>query len=203
MNHLFKEETKIRLKKLQQIIINARADAGIITSSVNQYWLCGFIFDGYMYVLPEGDPVLFVRRPSDIGDERVKQIRKPEQIPGLLHEAGLPQPKHILLESDVLAYSSATRLQTALGMPEVGNVSGEIRKIRAVKSEYELDQMRECADIHAKVYGQIPALYRAGMTDLELQIEIERQMRLHGSAGIFRSFGENMDIFYGKHISRR
>ncbi len=39
------------------------------------------------------------------------------------------------------------------------------------------------------------------MTDLALQIEIERQMRLHGSAGIFRSFGENMDIFMGSMLA--
>ena len=39
------------------------------------------------------------------------------------------------------------------------------------------------------------------MTDLELQIEIERQMRLHGSVGIFRSFGQNMDIFMGSMLA--
>lgn len=39
------------------------------------------------------------------------------------------------------------------------------------------------------------------MTDLALQIEIERQMRLHGSMGIFRSYGENMDIYMGSILA--
>ncbi|MBK5195689.1 MAG: aminopeptidase P family protein [Proteiniphilum sp.] len=201
MNNFLKKETDTRLRKLQQTITDAHADACIITSAVNQYWLRRFIFNGYMMVFPEGDPVLFVKRPSSIHDERVRMIRKPEQIPDMLREADLPQPARLLTESEVLPYNSLLRLQAALGMPEIINVSGELRKIRAVKSEYELNQIRESAAVHTKVYELIPSLYRKGMTDLELQIEIERQMRLHGSVGIFRSFGENMEIFMGSMLA--
>lgn len=201
MNKLPLYEADSRLKRVQQTITEMEADACIITSSVNQYWLCGFIFDGFMFLFPEGDPILFVKRPSNIVDERAKQIRKPEQIPDMLREIGISLPKRILVEADQLSFSAATRLQAALGMPETKNISGEVRKIRSVKSEYELEQMRESARIHTYVYELIPSLYREGMTDLELQIEIERQMRLHGSVGIFRSFGENMDIFMGSMLA--
>jgi len=201
MNELHQQEKNTRLRKLQQSLRKLQADACVITSSVNQYWLCGSIFDGYILVFPEGDPLLFVKRPSTIEGEKFIHIRKPEQIPDLLHEAGLPLPKRVLLESDVLPHSAALRLQAALEMPEIINVSGELRKIRAVKSEYELNQIRESAAVHMKVYDLIPSLYRKGMTDLALQIEIERQMRLHGSLGIFRSFGENMDIFMGSILA--
>ena len=201
MYPLPEQEASSRLDKLQQIIASAGADACVITSPVNQYYLQGFLFDGYCYVRPEGYPILFIKRPSNITDERVRPIRKPEQIPDLLLEAGLTPPKRILIEADQLTYSSATRLQAALGMPETGNISGELRKIRMIKSAYELEQMRESARVHAKVYELIPSLYRAGMTDVELQIEIERQMRLHGSVGIFRAFGENMDIFMGSMLA--
>ncbi len=201
MNNLLKKETDSRVRKLQQTIIDARADACIITSAVNQYWLCGFIFDGYLMVFPDGEPMLFVKHPSDIPDERVKMIRKPEQIPDRLHDAGMPLPARLMTESGVLPYNSLLRLQAALGMPEIINVSGELRRIRAVKSVYELNQIRESAAIHTQVYGLIPSLYHEGMTDLELQIEVERQMRLHGSVGIFRSYGENMDIFMGSMLA--
>ncbi|WP_019538052.1 M24 family metallopeptidase [Proteiniphilum acetatigenes] len=201
MNKLPLHEADSRLKKIQQTITEMQADACIITSSVNQYWLCGFIFDGFLFLFPEGDPILFVKRPSNITDERVRLIRKPEQIPDMLREVGISLPKRILIEADQLTFNAATRLQAALDMAEIKNISGELRKIRAVKSEYELEQMRESARIHAYVYALIPSLYHEGMTDLELQIEIERQMRLHGSVGIFRSFGENMDIFMGSMLA--
>jgi len=201
MNPLPTTEKNARLLKLQQALIAMQAEACLITSPVNQYWLTGFIFDGYILVYAEGEPLLFVRRPTGLSGENIIGIRKPEQITGLLREAGLPVPKQVLLESDTITLSAALRLQAALEMPEIKNISAAIRTLRSVKSEYELDQIRESAAIHTKVYELIPSLYRKGMTDLALQIEIERQMRLHGSAGIFRSFGENMDIFMGSMLA--
>jgi Xaa-Pro aminopeptidase len=199
--HDQKKEQTLRLKRVQQSILALQADACIITSPVNQYWLCGFIFDGYLFLYPEGEAMLFVRRPTGIADERVIQIRKPEQIPSLLRSAGFSVPRRLLLEADQLTFSSATRLQAAMEMPELVNISGELRRLRAVKSAYELNQIRESAQVHRQVYELIPSLYRRGMSDLELQIEIEREMRLHGSVGIFRSFGENMDIFMGSMLA--
>ena len=196
-----KEETSQRVARLQQIIIKSQADACIISTSVNQFYLLGFIFDGYLFIQPESDPVLFIKRPNGIEGGNVAYIRKPEQIPGLLQQRKMALPKRLMMENDILSFSTVSRLQAALGMPELMNVSGEMRRIRSVKSEYELTQMRECANIHARVYEQIPGIYRAGMTDIEFQAELEREMRLAGSAGIFRTFGENMDIFMGSVLA--
>lgn len=201
MNKLAKEESQLKFEKIQNILGKENADAAIITSSVNQYWLCGFIFDGYLYITKEREPILFVRRPSDLIDDRIITIRKPEQIPDLLKKIGLLSPKRVFIEADQLTFNAANRLQTALEMPELLNISNIIRKIRSIKSVSELNQMRECADIHSEVYKLIPSLYRKGMSDLQLQIEIEREMRLHGSIGIFRSYGENMDIFMGSMLA--
>ena len=201
MNALIKKETSQRFAKLQQIIIQSQADACLISTSVNQFYLLDFIFDGYIFIQPEGEPLLFVKRPSGMEGENVIYIRKPEQIPDFLRERNIPLPKKLMMENDVLPFSTALRLQAALEMPQLQNVSGEMRRIRSVKSEYELNQMRECAKIHARVYEQIPRIYRKGMTDIEFQIELEREMRLAGSAGIFRAFGENMDIFMGSILA--
>lgn len=39
------------------------------------------------------------------------------------------------------------------------------------------------------------------MTDLQLSIEIERLMRLEGCLGIFRVFGQSMEIFMGSLLA--
>ena len=39
------------------------------------------------------------------------------------------------------------------------------------------------------------------MTDRDLQIEIEREMRRHGSIGLFRCFGSAMEIFMGSLLT--
>ena len=61
--------------------------------------------------------------------------------------------------------------------------------------------MRISARRHEAVYREIPACYRPGMRDVELQIEIEKRMRMHGSLGYFRAFGSNMDIFMGSILA--
>jgi Xaa-Pro aminopeptidase len=194
-------EFESRIKRVQQIINDKQADACIVVTGVNHYYLTGRIVDGYLYIPGEGKPLLFVKRPLGIEGDGVAYIRKPEQIPDLLRQDNRPLPKRLLLESEVVSFAAALRLQAALGMPEIGNVSSDLRHIRSVKSAEELDEMRACARIHASVYRQIPSIYQKGMTDIDFQIELEHAMRRAGSIGIFRSYGENMDIFMGSILA--
>ena len=201
MNLISREEKETRIQQIQQYIAHQKVDACIISSPVNLYYLNGFIFDGYMYILPDKDPLLFVKRPVGLESDNVEYIRKPEQLPELLKKHNLAVPKSILLENDVLPYNGVVRFQKALHLPAMKSVSAFMREIRSVKSESELAQIRKSAISHANVYKQIPSLYRAGMTDLDLQIEIEYVMRKEGSIGAFRSFGENMDIYMGSLLA--
>jgi len=192
-------EFQNRLKATQHAIIQQQADACIITTAVNQFYLFGFIFDGYAYILPDGEPLLFVKRPEKI--ENGITIRKPEQIPDFLRERGLPLPKKVLVEADKITLNNALRLQSALENPQFLNASGMMREIRSVKSEIELNEMRKSAKIQADVYNLIPLLYKKGMTDVLFQAAVEYEMRKRGSLGIFRAFGDNMDIFMGSVLA--
>src|SRR5690554_4032177 len=140
MNILLKEEMQSRVEAIQKQIVHEKADACIISSSVNLYYLNGYIFDGYMYILPDREPMLFVRRPVNLIAENIEFIRKPEQIPELLAKHNLTLPKRILLENEVLSYNAVSRFQKALQLPEIKNVSGFMRTIRSVKSDSELAQ---------------------------------------------------------------
>ena len=201
MNIFSRDEIAKRVKQVQQYIVDQKFDACVITSPVNMYYLNGFIFNGYMYIMPERDPLLFVKRPITIKGDNVEHIRKPEQLPELLEARNIVLPKSILLESDLMPYNGVVRFQKALHMPTLKSISGQMRVMRSVKSDAELGEIRKSALTHVEVHKQIPSLYRPGMTDLEFQIEIEYLMRKHGSIGPFRTFGENMDIFMGNVLA--
>ncbi|MGI6717688.1 MAG: M24 family metallopeptidase [Bacteroidales bacterium] len=193
-------ELKNRIKRLQDIIVKEKVDGCIINSSVNLFYLCDFIFDGFLYILPEGNPIFFIKRPIGIEGDDVFYIRKPEQILDLLSsnlKENFRKPNRIFIENDVTSYNTVIRIQNALGNPEMVNVSGIMRDIRALKSNYEIDQMRKNAKLQADVYRKIPSIYKPGITDIEYQIEVEYLMRKNGSLGVYRSFGSNMDIFMG------
>ncbi|MGV8094468.1 MAG: M24 family metallopeptidase [Mangrovibacterium sp.] len=195
------EDLALRRERLQAVMQQEGLEACILTTSVNIFYLVGEIYTGYLYLPCTGEPIHFVKRPVDLSLTNVIAVQKPEQIPEALRNRGLSLPPTVLLETDVLPYNSCLRLLNMLGLREARNASVLLRILRKVKTPYEIEQTRICARQHVKVYEAVPSLYRTGMTDIELQIEVEHWMRQHGSLGIFRSYGENMDIHMGSLLS--
>jgi Xaa-Pro aminopeptidase len=191
----------IRRQRLQKAMQEKNIEACVLSTAVNVFYLTGRVYNGYFYLPAEGEPVHFVKRPEGITFDNTVYIRKPEQIAEELEKKGIALPKTVLLESDVVSYSEYVRLMNALGIKEAANASVLLRQLRTLKTDFEIAQVRECARKHEAVYKLVPSVYKKGMTDIELQIEIERLMRLHGSMGIFRSYGENMDIYMGSLLA--
>ncbi len=191
----------IRRQRLQKAMQEKNIEACVLSTAVNVFYLTGRVYNGYFYLPAEGDPIHFVKRPEGITFDNTIYIRKPEQIAEELEKKGIALPKTVLLETDVVSYGEYVRLMNALGVKEAANASVLLRKLRTIKTDFEIAQVRECARKHEAVYKLIPSVYKKGMTDIELQIEIERLMRLHGSMGIFRSYGENMDIYMGSLLA--
>lgn len=190
------QDIEIRLKRIQHAMQAMQMDACILSSEVNVFYCTGIIYNGYFYLPAEGEAINFVKRP-EVALKNTIAIHKPELIVEKLRELDKPIPTKVLLEKDVLSFNSITRLQSALGISESQDASYLLRRIRSEKTDYEISQVRACARKHEAVYSQIKDIFKRGMTDIQLQIEIERIMRLNGSAGIFRSYGESMDIYMG------
>ena len=195
-------ELKQRRDKIRVLMAQQGIDAALFTCNVNLIYTYGQVVSGYLY-LPLNDPArLFIKRPNNIEGEHVRPIRKPEQLPDLLTELGLPLPQRLMLEGDELSFNEYRRLAACFPSAEVLPCgSALVRQARSVKTKLEIELFRRSGLAHAKAYAQIPTVYRPGMTDRELSIEIERLMRLEGNLGIFRVFGQSMEIFMGSLLA--
>lgn len=191
----------MRRDKIRVLMAQQNIDAALITCNVNLIYTYGRVVSGYLYLPLHSPALLFVKRPNNIDGEHVFPIRKPEQIIGLLKEKGLPLPQKLMLEGDELSYTEYNRLAAIFPEAEVVNGTPLIRQARSVKTPVEVELFRRSALLHAKAYEQIPTVYRPGMTDVEFSIEIERLMRLQGNLGIFRVFGQSMEIFMGSVLT--
>lgn len=198
--HLSKD-LLIRQQRLQNAMQSMNIEGCILTTAVNVFYMTGMVYNGYYYLPIEGQPVHFVKRPEDVSFDNTIYIRKPEQITDELKNLGRSIPQSVLIETDVISFGECSRLLNTFGLKEAANASTLMRKVRSAKTEFELEQVRLCARKHEAVYKMIPSVYKDGMTDIEFQIEIERLMRLHGSLGLFRSYGENMDIYMGSLLT--
>lgn len=194
-------ELELKWRRIQQAMRQEEADGCLLTMNMNLYYVSGQVFNGYFYLPAEGRPYWFVKRLTVPETNQVHVIRKPEQMPELFRDLNLAMPRKLLLEEDELSYNECIRLQHVFRAEATGNASALIRHIRMIKTPWEIEQMRISARRHEAVYREIPACYRPGMRDVELQIEIEKRMRMHGSLGYFRAFGSNMDIFMGSLLA--
>ena len=195
-------ELKQRRDKIRILMAQQGIDAALIACNVNLIYTYGRVVSGYLYLPLNDFARLFVKRPNTIEGEHVMSIRKPEQLPDLIKECGLPLPQKLMLEGDELSFREYNRLAACFPETEVVSCgSSLIRQARATKTEMEIEFFRRSGVAHAKAYEQIPSVYRPGMTDLQLSIEIERLMRLEGCLGIFRVFGQSMEIFMGSLLA--
>ena len=192
---------KEKLEKIQQQMQLSGADACLLCVDVNLYYLTGRIYNGYFYIPAEGKPYFFVKRPAGFSGENLYYIRKPEDITGILSAAAMELPEYLWLETDVLSYNESIRLEKIFRPARLGDAGKLMRNIRKVKTAEEIEQFRISAQRHVEVYKEVRECFRMGMTDLQLQYEIEYRMRKMGSLGLFRAYGSNMDVFMGSLLA--
>lgn len=195
---LTSEEHKLRLSKLRSQMSLSAADAVLVTDNANIYYLTGRVFAGYIYVPADGMPISFVRRPVGLDGDGVVYIRKPEEIPASL---SLDIPASIGFELGTLSYNDARRLMKVFTGIEFKDATPMFQACRAVKTEEEIRKITASGVKQERVYRRIPHLYHEGMTDLELQIEIERVSRLEGCLGQFRISGDSMELYMGNVLA--
>ena len=192
---------KEKLEKIQQQMQLSGADACLLCVDVNLYYLTGRIYNGYFYIPTEGKPYFFVKRPAGFSGENVYYIRKPEDITDILSAAAMELPEYLWLETDVLSYNESIRLEKIFRPARLGDAGKLMMNIRKVKTAEEIEQFRISAQRHVEVYKEVRECFRMGMTDLQLQYEIEYRMRKMGSLGLFRAYGSNMDVFMGSLLA--
>lgn len=191
-----------RLQRIYQLMEKNGVNALIVSSNNNKYYLTGRIFDGWIVIDRKRQLMsFFLRRQSELSGENVYHVRKLEDIPQVMSENDILSSGTIAMELNETPYVTIKRLCKAFGVTEPENADTILMTARAVKADDEIAMIRESADKHDRVYRQIPHMYREGMSDVELQIEIERVTRQQGALGIMRVSGSDMEINMGSVLA--
>lgn len=196
---MLSQDLSLRVERLQRIMKSEGVDALLASSNVALLYLFGSVYSGVAFIPSEGDALYFVRRPhSAVKHPQIYNIRKIEDISEYIQAYDV---KTIALELDEQSYNDIERQKKLFPQATYKNATTLLRTARMIKTEYEQGAIREAIQKHMAVYRQMPNVYRDGMTDLDLQIEIEHLMRLNGSVGLFRCFGAAMEIHMGSLLA--
>lgn len=199
-------ELKNRIEKLQKEMAIHSLGAILMLQNADLFYFTGAIQQGALYVPAEGEALYLVRKDfararMESGLKQVIPFKSPRDIPGVLADVGYVLPDTIGMELDVVPVSVMNRFRKGLGDVKIIDATPMIRKVRAVKSEYELGILKDAALIVDKVCKRVPEILQEGMTDLELTAELEFVARKEGHQGLVRMRGFNNELFYGHAFS--
>lgn len=197
-----RKESRIHIEKVRDLIRKERLDGCLIAANTNIYYLTLRFFRGYVWIPAEGDPMFFVVRPNMYTGDNIERIRKVEQINDILTKRGdLKAGCRIGLEFGELSFSEIERIRNSFPEHRVADCTMLLKKARMIKTPWEIKRMRVDATLQGAVYAKVPDIYREGMTDVELQIDIETLLRRKGCLGFPRVSGRFMQINLGSVIA--
>ena len=136
-------ELKQRRDKIRVLMAQQGIDAALFTCNVNLIYTYGQVVSGFLYLPLNDSARLFIKRPNNIEGEHIRPIRKPELLPDLLTEQGLPLPQRLMLEGDELSFNEYRRLAACFPSAEVLPCgSALVRQARSVKTKLEIELFR-------------------------------------------------------------
>jgi Xaa-Pro dipeptidase len=199
-------ELEYRCRKLQQYMSEEGLDAVIIVQNADLFYFTGTIQSGNLYVPLAGAPLYMVRKDylrarMESGLKEIVPFSTMKDIPSILAEYGYPQPKRIGMELDVLPVNFLERYRKVFPQGEFSDATPIIRKVRMIKTQYEIQIMQDAACQVDKICLRAREVIREGMTDMELAAELEFTARNEGHQGLLRMRAFNAELFYAHVFS--
>ncbi len=200
------EELAYRCKRLQHYMAEEGLDAVIILQNADLFYFTGTVQTGNLYVPVEGEPIYMVRKDfmrarMECGLKEVVPFSSMKELPALLAGYGCPVPERIGMELDVLPVNFFERYKKVFPSVRFSDATPLIRKVRMVKTHYEIHLLQDAANQVDKVNSRVKEVVREGMTDLELAAELEYTARREGHQGLVRMRAFNGEMVYAHVFS--
>ena len=202
MDLLPKSEVIARLRNLQRWMQDHSLDAVFIFQDADLFYFAGTVQAGMLCVPAQGEPLYLVQKSVSRARmespwQRLVPFPGFKKVPEWLANEGLMNLRRIGIETDVLPTNYYLRLRESFPQAEFIDASDSIRRIRMIKSDYEIEQIRRAAGMLRATFERIPSWIHPGVTELELTARIEGHLRSLGHQGIVRMRAFNQRIGYG------
>jgi Xaa-Pro dipeptidase len=198
---LEKEESQLRIARLQEELAKAGVDAAIVVYPIDLYYFAGTRQNSLLYIPASGSPVLLVRKSlararSEAAIADIRAFPSSRELPQLLAGA-----KKIGFTFDVLPVQQFQFYSKLFPGCDFVDISAAYREIRSVKSSWELERLRESGRRLSSIFREVPEFLKEGMRELDLAAEFESRLRKAGGEGYVRMRAFNQELFMGLAVS--
>jgi Xaa-Pro aminopeptidase len=192
-----KEELIRRIDSMKAMMAKQGIDFAVIMQNVDMFYFTGTTQRGLLVIALDHEPLLFIEKsvtrakldtPLDIIPiSRDRDVRKIIEEKKILKGTGG-------MELDVVPVTVFERFKTIIGFDNFVDLSPLIKKLRMVKSPYELEQMRKSGEITSRVFERARETIREGVTEVEIDSLLVAEGRRQGHQGLLRMRGLNQEM---------
>ena len=206
MELITKEEIENRISRFQRVLAKAYLDGAFILQNVDIFYFSGTLQASVLFIPREGSPILMVQKALERAQresplETIVRIKNHSHTVRVLRDFGINILEAAGLEIDVLPVKIYFGYRKNFPKCRWLDISEEIRRLRMIKSTYEIDQIRRAAVILNKGFTEIGELMREGMTELEIDGWLALIARREGHMGILRMRGWNQEMMHAHVLS--
>ena len=199
---LTKIESEHRIIKVQKELQAQGIDGALFIFPIDIYYFSGTRQTATLWIPADGNPCLLVRKSySRAQAESVIEDTRPfpssKEFPSLFGA----DVKKVGFTFDVAPVQQYNFYAKLLPGRELVDISSINREIRSVKSEWELEQMRNSGARICDVFREVPGFLKEGMREVDLAAEFEYRLRKAGSEGIVRLRAFNQELFLGLAVA--
>ena len=194
-----REEIRQRISRFQTELAANDLEGAFILQNADRFYFTGTIQSAILFVPSSGNTILMVQKNLKRAQfesplDNVIQVKNKNHIPQALNDFGVNQLTIAGLEMDVLPANLYIGFQKNFPKCRWVDVSGIIRKLRMIKSVYEIEQIKKATAILHIGYTEIKEIIRAGVTELEIDGHLAMIARREGHMGIMRMRGWNQEM---------
>ena len=174
------------LDKLRQKMAEAGADALLVTRPANVRYLSGFTSpaDGRILITEEGATLISDGRyTAQVAEEsRLPTDIVPSSTLWPARVLELAKPYKLAFEADHLTYAQVEAFREGLEHDPIPT-TGFVSDLRLIKTSKEIDTIRQAAAITDEAFTHILNVIKAGISEVDVALELETFMRRHGAEG--------------------
>lgn len=174
----------MKINKLRKVMNQKGLEAVVILSPYNRRYLSGFTGTSGSLLITQDKSLLitdfrYIQQANDQAQD-FEVINQEGPMLGKINELiKEDQYKNVGVETHLITYNEYQALNT--DAVELSSIEGVIETIRMIKDEFEIKQIQKAADIVDETYEHILKWVKPGMTENEVNNEMEMFMRRKGA----------------------
>lgn len=192
-----RKDLQDRIDGLKRAMAEGDIDFAVIVENVDKFYFTGTMQSGPLVVPLDGDPVLFVTK----GTERARSetmlditpVKTDREIGRILSDRGVSKGR-AGFELDVVSVSWFERARRYIHFDTYGDITPAIKELRAVKSPFELEQIRKSGAMASRVFEKAKDVVREGVSEIDIDAALVAEGRRLGHQGYVRMRGLNQEM---------